>query len=190
MLTALTLICHAATRSMREGGFPARDEPLDEGGLRKAAAARIGAAGARGVAFASDACAARQTAEALGLAPVVDAALRDIDHGRWAGLGFAEAHADDPERFAAWIADPAAGAPGGETLQQVVARADAWLRRHEGEGQPLFAVTHPMVVRAMLAAALDSPPAVVLRIDIAPLATVNLSHNRIWRLQAIVPPKA
>lgn len=168
---------------MRVGGFATHDEGLDAGGLEKAAARRLQAAAW----LTSPALAARQTADALGVSAVVDAALRDIDHGAWAGMTFEQVQAADPAGLAAWLADPARGAPGGEGLAEVRARLADWLQIRAQASSPVVAVTHPMVVRAAIAEALHLPSAAALRIDIAPLSATTLSFNRAWRLQAICP---
>lgn len=165
---------------MRAGGFPAPDEPLDAAGAQAAAALRALA----GEVLTSPAPAARQTAEALG-GGAVDEALRDIHHGAWTGRRFAEIA---PAELAGWIADPAAGAPGGEPLEAVVERIRPWLEARSAASEAVIAVTHPMVIRAALAGALDLPAPAVMRIDIAPLSQARLSFNGVWRLQALVPP--
>lgn len=168
---------------MRVGAFPTHEDSLDAGGLRKAGARRLGAS----VWLASPALAAQQTAEALGGSATVNEALRDIDHGAWSGLTFEEVQAADPAGLAAWLADPARGAPGGEDLAEVRARLADWLQPQAQSASPVVAVTHPMVIRAAIAEALDLPSAAALRIDIAPLSAAILSFNRAWRLQAIGP---
>ena len=167
---------------MRQGAFPAPDEPPDAGGLQ-----RLTGRAWTGGGFASPARAARETAERLGVAARADEALRDIDHGAWTGRSFTEVQAAEPGAFAAWLADPAVGAPGGEGLAAVCARVRPWLAARAEAGGRTIAVTHPMVVRAAVAAALDLPPPAVLRIDVAPLSTLTLSFNRVWRLQALQP---
>lgn len=168
---------------MRVGGFPAPDEELDEAGLRRALTRRID-----GCAWlTSPDLAARQTTEALHVTAEIEDALRDIDHGAWTGSSFEAVQAADPEGLVAWLADPARGAPGGESLEDVRGRIAPWLRGQAHAPSPVVAVTHPMVIRAVIAEALDMPFSAALRIDIAPLATVALSFNRLWRLQAIRP---
>jgi broad specificity phosphatase PhoE len=168
---------------MRAGGFPAPDDELDAAGLRAAAA--LGHGEAAGVLLTSPATAARQTAEALGPARV-DTALRDQDYGDWTGLGF---DANPQDALADWLADPAAGAPGGEPLKAVAERLRPWLEARAAEGGAVVAVTHPMLIRTALAVALDAPLEVTLRIGVGPLTQVRLSFNRLWRLQAVVPAK-
>jgi broad specificity phosphatase PhoE len=179
----LTLLCHASTATTRRGGFPCPGEGLDAPGVRAAAALRPPRTGALRV---SPARAPMETAARFGEARV-DPALRDMDHGDWTGRLFADL---DPAALGAWLQTPAAGAPGGESLDTVVARMAAWLGTVRDHGQDVLAVTHPMVVRAALAAALDLPAAATLRIDIAPLSAATLSFNGLWRLQALTPAGA
>ncbi|WP_137803643.1 histidine phosphatase family protein [Caulobacter sp. 3R27C2-B] len=179
----MTLLCHAATRAMRVGAFPTREEGLDAGGLKKAGARRLEAS----VWLTSPALAAQQTAEALGVSAMVDESLRDIDHGSWAGLTFEQVQAADPAGLSAWLADPARGAPGGEGLAEVRARLADWLESQAQGSSPVIAITHPMVIRAAIAEALDMPSAAALRIDIAPLSAAMMSFNLAWRLRAIGP---
>lgn len=167
---------------MRRGGFPSPDEGLDEAGARAAAGHRLSKTPSS-LLVSSPWLAARQTAAGLGEG-LADEALRDIDHGAWTGRAFADL---EPAALADWLADPAAGAPGGEPLSAVVARMAVWLSAKTAADGTVVAVTHPMVIRAALAAALDLPPPATLRIDIAPLCEVRLSFNRVWRLQAMIP---
>ncbi len=166
---------------MREGAFPGHDDPIDGGGLTKTQALRM----ERRDCLTSPSLAARQTADALGIMAKTDIALRDMDHGDWAGRALGDLHADSPDFFANWMADPASGAPGGESLATVRDRMADWLADQCAGGEDRLAITHPMVIRATIAAALDIPPEATLRIDIAPLSQVHLSWNRVWRLQAI-----
>jgi broad specificity phosphatase PhoE len=169
---------------MRKGGFSAIDEPLDEGGEAKTLAAR-GRAFEERSCSTSPALAARQTAAMLEIDASVDDALRDLDHGDWTGRLFADVHASSPDAFARWIEDPASGAPGGEPLALVRDRMVQWLADRAKQGGPLLAITHPMVIRAAIAIALDIPSPATLRVDVAPLSITRLSWNGVWRLQTV-----
>lgn len=183
MATRLTLICHAATRSMREGSFPTVEEALDAGGVQKAGKT---VAQAEQVISAPE-LAARQTAEALGSGMAIDPALSDMNYGEWAGRRFADVHAADPEAFTAWMSDPTQPVPGGEGYAPMLARLTPWLATQTHREEQVVAVASPSVIRGIMALSLDMPLAVALRIDIAPLSAVILSYNRLWRLQAIQP---
>lgn len=183
MATRLIFLCHAATRSMREGGFPVPDEPADAGGLAKAEA--LGVRPAPEAVFVAPALVAHHTAQAMGMAASVAPALADIDHGAWRGRSLVEVQAAEPEALMGWIADPTSGAPGGERFASVQARVSAWIEAHAGSDQRILAITHPTVMRAALAHVLEIPPSAAFRIDIAPLSMLTLSFNRQWRFQGL-----
>ena len=186
LATTFDLLCVAATRSSRTGGFTGPDEGLDDGGRMHAERCRLEPR-FRAEVLRSSARTAAETAHALGVAAKIAPALDDIDHGAWSGRSFAELHAENPERLAAWLSDPLAGAPGGEPMAAVQARVGTWLDGIAPEDRTVCAITHPMVVRAALAHTLTLPLATTLAIDIAPLSRVRLSFNGMWRLQALAP---
>lgn len=134
--------------------------------------------------FTSPMLAARQTAQTLGVVARTEPQLSDIGYGDWTGHSFADIHAHDPEALARWIADPSPGAPGGETMDALLLRIGSWMNSLAAD---VLAITHPMVVRAAIGAALGLPHAALLRIDVAPLSSAVLSFNRVWRLQALQP---
>ncbi len=183
LATRLVFLCHAATRSMREGAFSDPDEPIDDGGKRKAEGLAIRPA--PDVVVSAPALAARQTVEILGLAANVDIALADMTCGAWRGRSLAEVQATEPEALMGWLRDPASGTPGGETFAQVVARVSAWMDGQAQGDARVLAVTHANVMRAALAHVLDIPPAAAFRIDVAPLSRLTLSFNRVWRFQGL-----
>lgn len=182
MSIRLVLLCTAATTSMREARFPDPNEPLDDGGRAKALAFRLAApAGARY--RISPAMAARETADLLGLPDEEEPALRDADAGEWMGRGLDEIGRD---AFAAWLAAPERGAPGGESMAAVLGRVAPWMDGLE-EGDTI-AITHAVVIRAAIAHTLDVPVAATLGIDIAPLSVTRLSRQGRWRLQELRRP--
>lgn len=169
-------------RSMRAGGFPAREEPLDEGGVRKATSFRLRGPRPRLV-MSSPACAARQTVEALGLEATVEPALIEIDHGEWAGRALDDLHSTQADALAVWLADPTRGAPGGETMAEVLHRVGIWLDGLIDQDTAVLAITHAAVIRMAIAHVLDVPINAALRIDVAPLSLTTLSFNACWRFQ-------
>lgn len=182
--TTLTLLCAAGTRSARVGGFPAVDEPLDEGG-RKAAARATFDMSRIGHVHLSPALSAVETAAAIGLDGHEETALADIDHGAWAGRTFDQIHAEEPEALARWLIDPTLPTPGGEAMSSVEQRVGLWLDEVASLQQPICAITHATVIRAALAHALHLPLRSTLAIDVAPLSRAVLSFNRTWRLQSL-----
>ena len=133
------------------------------GALGQARAARIGAAlraHRPAAVYASPIQRAVETGRAV--AEACEAPLKlaepltEIDFGRWTGCSFA-ALEGDPD-WAVWNrARASARPPAGESMAEVQARTSAWLEfaraRHPGE--PIVAVSHADVIKAILAEALD-----------------------------------
>lgn len=186
MSTKLILIAHAGTRPMRVGGFPSPDVGLDDGGIAKADAYRLAVAPPERV-FSGRDVAMAETAHRLHLEAVPDPALAEAAHGTWAGHTFEEVMATAPQAFSAWLADPAAGVPGGEGLEDVRRRVGGWMDDQTRTDGAVMGVTSATVIRAAIAYALDIPTAATLRIDIAPLSAAEFSFNRVWRLQRLAP---
>ena len=99
-------------------------------------------------------------AAALGLEPVVDERLAEVDYGEWTGRKIGEL-VKEPLWTVVQAHPSAAVFPGGEGLAQVQARAVAAVREHdrrlaeEHGGDALWvACTHGDVIKAVLADAL------------------------------------
>jgi phosphoserine phosphatase len=93
--------------------------------------------------------------------------LNDVDYGAWQFKTFEEAKTQNPTLFAQWFAAPhLVRFPGGESLQDLVARAADALRmvlaRHPGDIVVL--VGHDSVNRALLLELLDQPLSAYWRI--------------------------
>ncbi|MFI6759703.1 histidine phosphatase family protein [Micromonospora sp. NPDC050417] len=182
MVIRLVLVSHASTPAVRRAAFPL-DEPLDQHGLAAATTAA-----ATLIRYDEVRCAparrCTQTATALGLTPTPDDGLRDGDLGRWSGRTLDEVAADEPDAVATWLTDPAAAPHGGESLDDLIARTGTWLRELPGTARTVIAVTHPMVIRALVVNAIAATPASFWRIDIAPLtATVLGGGAGRWNLR-------
>lgn len=185
----LLLISHAPTAAMRVGRFPA-DDPLDARGLAAATAARTSLNPSLkfsddATAFVSPALCARETSTALGLIAQTDATLADIAYGNWRGQRLNEVAARTPDALAAWTRDPDAAPHGGESFSQVVTRIGRWLDalaatpdNASADERHVVAVTHAPVIRAAIVHVLGASPAIFSRIEIAPLAVVELQHSR------------
>ena len=170
----LALICHAATAATRLAAFPA-DEPVEPKALDGATLpARLRKPAQ---CWTSPALRATQTAQALALTATVEPQLRDCDYGRWAGRTLADIERDESEAMAQWLGDPAAAPHGGESIVALIARVGAWLAGLDELSGQLVAVTHQSVIRAALVHALGAPPATFWRIDVPPLAIVDLRGN-------------
>ncbi len=184
MATRLTLLCAGATASSRIGAFPSPAESLDEGGARKAAAYRL-----RGprpdLVVSSPSLAAIETADALALDAHPEPLLADLDFGDWSGRTLSDVQEAAPPLLLAWLVDPTQATPGGESMEALVARVGSWMDCRTDGSKTVLAVCHAAVMRAALSHALSMPLAGVLRIDIAPLASMHLSHQGQWRLQEL-----
>jgi broad specificity phosphatase PhoE len=181
--TRLVLVCHAATAATRAAAFPA-DEPLDEHGLADAAACDGALRRVESVSC-GPALRCAQTAAALGLAATPDPALADCDLGRWQGRAYDEVAAAEPDAIAAWLTDPAAAPHGGESVDDVLTRARAWLRALPPTTGTVVAVTHPAVIRAMIIDAIAATSTSFWRIDVTPLTqTVLRGGGARWTLRA------
>src|SRR5580698_8732407 len=143
MTPRITLVCHATTRALRAATFGG-DDALDEPGRVKARQL-AGSLGSVDRCWTSPALRARETAEALGLQPVVDERLRDCDYGRWTGLRFQQVLLREPRRLISWIRKPETAPHGGETIAEVLKRVASWMSEQGREKGHTVAVTHSAV---------------------------------------------
>lgn len=184
MAIRLTLLCASATASSRIGAFPRPDEPLDEGGVRKAAVCRPGRVG-HDLAFSGPSRSASETAAILELPVTIEPDLADRHFGDWSGRPLAEVEQADAAALMLWLADPSRPPPGGESMADLADRVGRWIDRQATGDRDILAISHASVMRAAIAHCLAISFSSVTRIDIAPLATVTLSFNREWRLQEL-----
>jgi broad specificity phosphatase PhoE len=180
MPVRLLLVSHAATPAMREGRFPGAPPDgtsLDSRGEVEARAAREQVIRREaGRALASPAAAAGDTARALGLDAASEAALADMDYGRWHGRALKDLAREEPDALAAWCRDPDAAPHGGESFGGLVRRVAHWLDSLD-EDADLIAISHAAVLRAALIHALDVPLVSFSRIEIVPLAVIELRRS-------------
>ncbi|HWT35024.1 MAG TPA: histidine phosphatase family protein [Paraburkholderia sp.] len=177
MRTRLILISHPATAAQRKGAFPG-DDPLDARAAEEAAAFRASNSdllNAR-LALSSPAACALDTAHALGFTARAVPALADADYGRWRGRRLIELADEEPDALAAWTRDPSAAPHGGESFDALTLRVGGWLDAFEHRSD-VIAVTHASVIRAALMHVLQTPPATFTRIEVPPLAVVELQRN-------------
>lgn len=155
----LALLRHGATEWNVAGRLQGRtDIPLSATGQEQLADRSLPQAYGSRVWFCSPLQRARQTAEALGLQPVIEPALIEMDWGDYEGHTIAELQAMHGLAFAAnedrgLDLQP----PGGESPRQVQARLRPWLQNLAAAGQDAGAVTHKGVIRAILALAFEWP---------------------------------
>ncbi|MFE9683257.1 histidine phosphatase family protein [Streptomyces sp. NPDC002701] len=176
MHVRVTLVAAARGSSLLAERFD-DDRPLDQAGwgeVQRVAHALVPLAAAE-LRYCSPTPRSRATGDGLGLAPLVQPALRDCDMGRWRGLTLGEAMAREPEAVDAWLADPYSAAHGGEPLAEFIRRVGGWLdTRPADDGGRIVAVAEPAVVRAALVHALRSHPSTYWNFDVRPLSTATL----------------
>lgn len=181
-MTKIILTRHGHVEGIEPRRFRGRTElALTERGRAeaKAVAARIAEAWSPVKVYTSPMgrCVAtgREIALACGTDSEVLAALNDVDYGKWRWLSDEEVRADWPDLFAAWYASPhLVRFPGGESLQDLVARAAEALRlvreRHPAPAETVVLVGHDSVNRALLLQLLDQPLSAYWRLAQSPCA--------------------
>jgi alpha-ribazole phosphatase len=179
---AVTLLRHGEVEGYAHAFLGERDPPLSAAGWSQMRAA-IEAAGVPQI--TAIACSPRVRCRAFAerlagehrLELDVLPALAEMRFGEWEGLTNADVEARDPERLAAFRADPSrAGPRGGEPYLDFARRVRegfaAWTSGRRGHA---LVVTHAGVMRALLADCLGLAPTRLARIALAPAATCRLS---------------
>jgi len=181
--TVTVLLRHGQTPMSVQKRYAGRsDVPLTDTGVRQAAAAakRLASAGI-GVIVTSPLQRAVRTAEEVAAvtgAPVLtEDGFRETDFGAWEGLTFAEVRERWASEVTAWLADPVAAPPDGESFAQVGERVTAALHRVLAghPGQTILIVSHVTPIKTLVAAALLAPPPALHRmhLDLAALCEID-----------------
>jgi probable phosphoglycerate mutase len=123
-------------------------------------------------------------ASACGIPSCTLDGLMDIDYGAWQFKTFEEARAADPNLFAAWFATPhLIRFPGGESLQDLVARTSDALRHAlaHHDGATIVLVGHDSVNRALLLQLLDQPLSAYWRLAQSPgcINEIDIAGGRV-----------
>lgn len=172
----LTLICHALTPAQRAGRLHRPQDGIlaqDDQPLASMPDVRV---------LTAPEPRARETAAWLSAQAQVEPDLADCDLGCWHGMTLKQVQAEQPEALAQWLEDPHSAPHGGESFADVCQRVGGWLMAFEGKGEWL-AVTHPMVIRAVMVHLLECPLKAYQRIDVLPLSRLELSYTGQWRLR-------
>src|SRR5881409_1825720 len=185
----LFAVRHGATEYSRERRFAgSRDVPLTTDACLQADAVAQALAGA-GVAavYTSPLERARVCAELIAkphrLEPRVEPDVREMAFGAWEGITREELAVRFPREAEAWRLTPhLVTPPGGETLGAVVARVRATLERliaaHAGETAIL--VTHAVVMRLIVLAALGLGPERLWSVDASPAGITEIEYVGDW----------
>ena len=183
--TSLYLLRHGETPLSVERRFSGLGDPeLTPNGLAQAEAAAAKLAGKPygiQVIVSSPLKRARATAEIIaaraGLEVVVEEGLRETDFGDWEGHTFTEIQRRWPDELAAWLADPSAAPPGGESFgvaaRRVQAIGDLLVERYEGK--TVLAVSHVTPIKMLLRFALLAPLGALYRmhLDLSALSLIE-----------------
>jgi 2,3-bisphosphoglycerate-dependent phosphoglycerate mutase len=160
LATTIVLIRHGETDWNRDNRFQGHaDPPLNDAGRVQALTLACGMRdGPFSALYTSPLRRAHETAAILGaqlgLEPIREPALMEVDVGSWSGLSRTEVEERFPAGYARWL-EYGHGWDDGETYDELGARVVAGLfaiaSRHERE--VVLAVTHGGPIRAALAAA-------------------------------------
>ena len=157
MANEIFLIRHGETAWSISGQHTSRtDLPLTEEGRLRAAALKEKLAGREfALVLSSPMRRALETGQLSGYEPVVDPNLHEWDYGAYEGLTSEQIHQTAPE-WTIWNGTP----PGGESAEQVGARADLVIRRalgNFGEGDVAI-FGHGHMLRVLAARWLELAP--------------------------------
>lgn len=163
MQTTIYLVRHGETPGNRTRRYQPYDTPLSDEGREQArlVAERLAEEGPFAALYASDLARTLETAHTigarLGLEPIPEPRLRELDTGDWKGELYEEIEARYPGRRDAWIAagglERMPGATGESTTDvyaRVTAAFDAIVARHPGER--VIAVSHGWALAMLMSA--------------------------------------
>lgn len=175
----LVLVRHGETEWSREGRHTGRtDIPLTRHGEQEAAALQPRLAGYSFAAvFCSPLQRARRTCELAGYGGVaaMDNDLREWDYGSYDGLTLREIRSGQPS-WSLWEN----GAPGGESLEHVAARAQRVIERAKAADGDVLLVAHGHILRVLTAVWLELPPRAGQRFALGPAAPSVLGYEHDW----------
>jgi glucosyl-3-phosphoglycerate phosphatase len=190
-LRRLVLLRHGRTAWNAQRRFQGQaDPPLDEVGRAQAyEVAALIAALRPGMLVTSDAVRSVQTAEIVGeaaaLPPIAEPRFRERGLGHWQGLTRDEVAEQYPDEYADWIAGRDVSRRGGETRDDVAARASAAFADLP-DVAAMVIVTHSATAMALTNALLGIPQEVH---PLGPLANCHWSElatdgdSAAWRLR-------
>jgi broad specificity phosphatase PhoE len=185
----LFAVRHGATEYSRERRFAgSRDVPLTtDGRLQAEAVAQALAATTVAAVYTSPLERARVCADLIAkphrLEPQVEPDAREMAFGAWEGLRRDELAGRFPGDAEAWRLTPQlVTPPGGETLGAVDGRVRAMLDRLVAAhaGQTAVLVTHAVVVRLIVLAALGLGPERLWSVDASPAGITEIEYVGDW----------
>ena len=185
----LFAVRHGATEYSRQRWFAgSRDVPLTTDGRLQAEAVAQALAGVGAAAiYTSPLERARVCADLIAkphrLEPRVEPDLREMAFGAWEGLGRDELSREFPREAEAWrltphLVTPPGGEPLGAVAKRVRAALDRLVAAHPGE--TAIVVTHAVVVRLIVLAALGLGPDRLWSVDASPAGITELEYVGDW----------
>jgi broad specificity phosphatase PhoE len=185
----LLAVRHGATEWSQARRFAgSQDIPLTaQGRLQAEAVAQALADSAAAAIYTSPLERARTSAEVIAkphrLEPVIEPAFREMSFGAWEGLHREEWAARFPAEAASWASTPhTVTAPEGEALTAVDARVRGALaqliERHRGE--TVILVSHAVVIRLIVLAALGLGPERLWSVDASPAGITEIEYQENW----------
>ena len=187
-ITSFILIRHGHTRATEQGLlYSDPNAELTEKGIQQADLAADWLAKHKPeVLLSSPALRVRSSSEII--AKRVDMPIQIVDGldewliGDWEGRTYLDIKKNDPDMYQKWSADPIHNAPpGGESIQQLAARAENQLREiiAKFKGKRIGLITHAGIVRSILVHALEMPIENFWRISIptGSISKVDFSDN-------------
>ena len=185
----LLAVRHGATEWSQARRFAgSRDIPLSAQGRLQAEAVAQALAGsfASGV-YTSPLERARTSAEVIAkphrLEPIVEPAFREMGFGGWEGLTRDELLTRLPTEAHAWASTPHLVAPPqGEALTVVDARVRAALAAlvDQHRGETVILVSHAIVLRLIVLAALGLGPDRLWSVDASPAGITEIEYQEDW----------
>jgi broad specificity phosphatase PhoE len=185
----LFVVRHGETVFARERRFAgARDVPLTPRGQQQCQAVARALSGTFvGGVYTSPLARAQASAATIAaphkLTPRVEPAFREMAFGEWEGLTRAEAALRFPDDMAAWAAAPhRVQPPGGERLEDVATRVAAGLKAlcDEHAGETVVLVSHAIVTRLVVLAALGLGPERLWSVDASPAGISEIEYVDGW----------
>jgi broad specificity phosphatase PhoE len=185
----LFLIRHAESEFSRARRFTGRRDVglTDEGRRQAEALARALSPVSLAAVYASPLVRSLETAEAIarphGLPVRVEPAFSEMAFGEWEGLTREEARSGFPELYECWRRTPGQiVCPGGEAMTDVAARVagalDALRAAHAGA--TVAVVTHAIVVRVVILAALGLDLDRIWAVDASPAGITEIEYRGDW----------
>lgn len=192
MATEVIVVRHAETYGNLEGRFCGHSETeLTPKGIQQAQALGLRLKGETfDAAYSSDLSRAIDTARhaiehhTAPLEPKTDRDLREMHYGEWEGLPATEIGARQADLLRDFFMMRLAGAPGGETIEEVRERTAGAVRRvvDEHQGGRVLVVSHGNAIMAMLAELLAMPRESTWSFAVANTSITRLQFGRSGRV--------